>query len=78
MLFRSHGGIIATILDEVMSWTAIHLIKSIIVTRTMTVEFLKPVFIGRQLTADARVLCNLCPPIVIYDDRLSLKTRCYA
>ena len=50
-----HGGIISTILDEVMSWAAIHLIKSIIVTRKMTVEFLKPVFIGRQLTAEARV-----------------------
>ena len=50
-----HGGIISTILDEVMSWAAIHLIKSIIVTRKMSVDFLKPVFIGRQLTAEARV-----------------------
>lgn len=50
-----HGGIISTILDEVMSWAAIHLIKSIIVTRTMSVDFLKPVFVGQQLTAEARI-----------------------
>ena len=50
-----HGGIISTILDEVMSWTAIHLIKSIIVTRAMNVDFLKPVFIGQPLTAEGRI-----------------------
>jgi uncharacterized protein (TIGR00369 family) len=50
-----HGGVISTILDEVMSWAAIHLIKSIIVTRTMRVDFLKPVFIGQQLKAVARI-----------------------
>lgn len=50
-----HGGVISTILDEVMSWAAIHLIKSIIVTRTMSTDFLKPVFIGQQLTAEARI-----------------------
>ena len=50
-----HGGIISTILDEVMSWAAIHLIKSVIVTRKMSVDFLKPVFVDQQLTAKARV-----------------------
>lgn len=50
-----HGGVISTILDEVMSWAAIHLLKSIIVTRTMSVDFLKPVFINQQLKAEARV-----------------------
>ena len=50
-----HGGVISTILDEVMSWAAIHLLRSIIVTRTMHVEFLKPVFVGQQLRAEARV-----------------------
>lgn len=50
-----HGGIISTILDEVMSWAAIHLIKSIIVTRVMNVEFLKPVFVDTPLTAEGRI-----------------------
>lgn len=38
-----HGGIITTLLDETMSWTAIHLLKRLILTRTMEIEFLAPV-----------------------------------
>lgn len=37
-----HGGIISTISDEVMSWTAHHLIKKLIMTRSITVDFLRP------------------------------------
>lgn len=38
-----HGGIITTLLDETMSWTAIHLLKRLILTRTMEIEFVLPV-----------------------------------
>ncbi|MFZ1986873.1 MAG: PaaI family thioesterase [Desulfatitalea sp.] len=38
-----HGGIITTLLDETMSWAAIHLLKRLILTRTMQVEFVLPV-----------------------------------
>ena len=51
-----HGGIISTILDEIMSWAAIHLLKSIIVTRSMTVEFKNQVHIGQELKAEGKVL----------------------
>ena len=51
-----HGGIISTILDEIMSWAAIHLLDKIIVTRTMTVEFIKPIHIGQQLKAEGKIL----------------------
>ncbi len=51
-----HGGIISTILDEIMSWAAIHLLKKIIVTRKMTVEFKKPIHIGQQLKAEGKIL----------------------
>lgn len=50
-----HGGVISTILDEVMSWTAMYLIKSVIVTRSMSIDFFKPVRVGQQLTAEARI-----------------------
>ena len=46
-----HGGVISTVLDEIMSWTAIHLLKRIVVTRTMTVAFVKPVYVGDRLQA---------------------------
>jgi acyl-coenzyme A thioesterase PaaI-like protein len=38
-----HGGILTTLLDETMSWAAIHLLRKLILTRTMQVEFLLPV-----------------------------------
>jgi uncharacterized protein (TIGR00369 family) len=50
-----HGGVLATVLDEIMSWSAIHLLKRIALTRTMTVEFVKPVQVGSALRAEGRV-----------------------
>jgi len=50
-----HGGVLTTILDEIMSWSAIHLLKQIALTRTLTVEFVKPVPVGRALRVEARV-----------------------
>lgn len=48
----AHGGVIATILDETMSWTAIHMFQKFILTQSMTVEFKKPVYINSQLKAE--------------------------
>ena len=38
----THGGVLTTILDEIMSWTALHFIKRITMTKTMEIEFIKP------------------------------------
>jgi len=46
----AHGGIISTLLDEVMSWTIIYIKKVFFVTRKMEVKYIKPVFIGTPLT----------------------------
>ena len=51
-----HGGIIATLLDEIMSWTGIHLLKKITLTKSMTVEFIKPVSISHPLTLEGRII----------------------
>lgn len=53
-----HGGVISTILDEIMSWGAIHLLQKIILTKSMTVEFIKPVRIGQSLRAVSRIVEN--------------------
>jgi acyl-coenzyme A thioesterase PaaI-like protein len=45
----AHGGILATILDETMSWAAIHLFKKFILTQSMEIEFLKPVYIEKKV-----------------------------
>jgi len=50
-----HGGVLTTIMDEVMSWSAIHLLTRIALTQSMTVEFIKPVQVGGELEAQARV-----------------------
>lgn len=45
-----HGGVISTLIDEAMSWSAIHLHKRFILTKSMTVNFRKPVRIEKELT----------------------------
>ena len=52
----AHGGVITTILDEIMSWAALHFLKRITMTKSMQIEFIKPVYIHRQLRAEGKVL----------------------
>jgi uncharacterized protein (TIGR00369 family) len=52
----AHGGVITTILDEIMSWAALHFLKHITMTKSMQIEFIKPVHIRRQLRAEGKVL----------------------
>ena len=51
-----HGGVLSTILDEIMSWSAIYLLKRITLTKSMTIDFLKPVYIDQTLRAEGKVL----------------------
>jgi uncharacterized protein (TIGR00369 family) len=51
----AHGGILCTILDEVMAWALVdHDVWG--VTARMAVEFKRPVPIGRPIRAEGRVL----------------------
>ncbi|MCB1144680.1 MAG: PaaI family thioesterase [Leptospiraceae bacterium] len=47
----THGGILATILDETMAWTSIYLKQKYILTKNMEIQFLKPVRAGETVTA---------------------------
>ncbi|NLI34046.1 MAG: PaaI family thioesterase [Deltaproteobacteria bacterium] len=51
-----HGGILSTILDEIMGWCAIHLLKRLTLTKSMEVRFLKPVYVEESLRAEARIV----------------------
>jgi len=51
----AHGGVLTTILDEIMSWAALYFLKRITMTKSMTMEFIKPVFIKNPLRAEGRV-----------------------
>lgn len=50
-----HGGVLTTILDEIMSWTAMHFLKQLVMTKSINMEFKKPVFVGEQLQAIGRI-----------------------
>ncbi len=50
-----HGGILATLMDETMSWTAIHLLRRLILTKSMQIEFLRPVYVGMPLRLEGRI-----------------------
>jgi uncharacterized protein (TIGR00369 family) len=70
----AHGGIVTTVLDEVMSWTAHHLIRRLILTKSIRVDFKRPLYTEREIRAEGivRQLNNdregvLCARIV--DDR---------
>lgn len=51
-----HGGVLSTILDEVMSWSAIYILKKVIVTKSMKIEFIKPIYIKNELKAEGKVM----------------------
>lgn len=51
-----HGGILSTLLDEVMGWGAIVLLKKYIFTKSMTVNYLKPVQVLDMLRVESEVL----------------------
>jgi uncharacterized protein (TIGR00369 family) len=51
----AHGGVLTTILDEIMSWAALHFLKRITMTKSMNIEFIKPVLIRSPLKAEGRV-----------------------
>lgn len=51
-----HGGVLTTIMDEIMSWAIIYLLKQIPMTKSISVDFLKPVYVGNPLKAEGTVL----------------------
>jgi|SRR4030043_878714 len=50
-----HGGIISTILDEAMGWAAVVILKKLVVSKSITVDFIKPVLIGKEIRVEGKV-----------------------
>jgi acyl-coenzyme A thioesterase PaaI-like protein len=51
----AHGGIISTLMDEIMSWTIIYFRRVFFLTRKMEVRYLKPVPIEAPLTVQGKL-----------------------
>ncbi len=52
----THGGIISTILDEVMSWTILYFKRIFFVTRKMELKYIRPVQTGVPLVASGSII----------------------
>jgi len=51
----AHGGIVSTLLDEIMSWSMIYFKRTFFVTRRMSIKYIKPVNLHMPLTAKGTV-----------------------
>lgn len=51
-----HGGVVSTILDEVMGRAVIFMLKSLPMTKSMKIDYLKPIYVGTKLKAVGRVV----------------------
>ena len=51
-----HGGVLSTMLDEIMSWATIYLLKQVPMTKSISVDFIKPVYVDRPLKVQGKVL----------------------
>ena len=76
----AHGGIISTLLDEVMAWTIMYFKRIFFVTRKMKIKYVRPVLIGVPLSVKGRLLKEMKPPYVeavadILDDKNHLLVR---
>ena len=76
----AHGGIVSTLLDEVMSWTIMYFKKTFLVTRKMEVKYIRPVLIGTPLVIKGEVMDGSKPPRIkaraeIRNDKSNLLVR---
>ena len=44
-----HGGVISTLLDEIMGRAMFYILRSLGMTRKISIDFLQPVFIGKEI-----------------------------
>lgn len=52
----AHGGIVSTLLDEVMSWTVIYFRRIFFVTRRMKIKYIRPVPLYRLLAVKGKMI----------------------
>jgi uncharacterized protein (TIGR00369 family) len=65
-----HGGVLSTILDEIMSWAALYLLKRVPMTKSMTIDFIKPVYIASALNVQGTVANKISRHEVLMEGRI--------
>jgi uncharacterized protein (TIGR00369 family) len=78
----THGGILATIADETMAWTAIHLTKKYILTRGFQIDFLRPCKVGQKIRSIGKITdwksekeVNIEVKIFLPDEKICTKAK---
>lgn len=65
-----HGGVLSTMLDEIMSWSSIYNLHRVVMTKTMTVDFFKPVYTADNLRVEGRVVEQISAREVIVEGKI--------
>ena len=65
-----HGGVLSTMLDEIMGWSAIYTLRKIVMTKSMTIDYLKPVYIEDKLRVEGKVIERVSDREVIIEGKL--------
>ena len=78
-----HGGVVSTILDEAMGWACITLVRKLLLSKTIEVDFLRPVRSGKEIRVEGSVceIVNDREAVMqgcIYDDRNEACARAYS
>ncbi|MGA2782016.1 MAG: PaaI family thioesterase, partial [Smithella sp.] len=60
-------GIVATILDEIMTWAALYFTKKFVLTKSINVNYLKPVFTDTKIRVEGKVMEHLSEREVIME-----------
>jgi acyl-CoA thioesterase FadM len=60
----AHGGIVSTMLDEIMSWAIMYFKKIFIMTRTMEIKYIRPVLVNVPLKVCGTIVDDSNPPRV--------------
>ncbi len=50
-----HGGITSTILDETMGWAGLIVLRKLVIAKSLSVDFIKPLFVGEEIKSEGRV-----------------------
>jgi len=51
-----HGGILSTLLDEIMGWTGLYLLRQVTLTQQLTVDFIKSAYVKESLEVVGRIV----------------------
>ncbi len=65
-----HGGVLSTMLDEIMGWSAIYTLRKIVMTKSMTIDYLKPVYIEDKLRVEGKAIERVSDREVIIEGKL--------